>query len=64
MRKVEQRTCLQRQEMQEMQVQIPGSGRSPGEGNGNSLHYSCLENSTDREACGATVYGVKKSWTL
>jgi len=29
---------------------IPGSGRSPGEGNGNSLHYSCLENPMDREA--------------
>ena len=29
---------------------IPGSGRSPGEGNGNSFHYSCLENPTDRGA--------------
>jgi len=29
---------------------IPGSGRSPGEGNGNSLHYYCLENSIDRGA--------------
>ena len=29
---------------------IPGSGRSPGEGNGNTLHYSCLENSIDRGA--------------
>ena len=29
---------------------IPGSGRSPGEGNGNPLQYSCLENSMDREA--------------
>ena len=29
---------------------IPGSGRSPGEGNGNPLHYSCLENSMDRGA--------------
>ena len=29
---------------------IPGSGRSPGEGNVNPLHYSCLENSTDRGA--------------
>ena len=28
---------------------IPGSGRSPGEGNGNPLHYSCLENPMDRE---------------
>ena len=33
--------------MQEMQVSIPGSGRSSGEGNGNPLQYSCLENSTD-----------------
>ena len=31
---------------------IPGSGRSPGEGNGNPLHYSCLENPTDREESG------------
>ena len=34
---------------------IPGSGRSPGEGNGNQLQYSCLENSRDREAWWATV---------
>ena len=33
---------------------IPGSGRSPGEGNGNPFQYSCLENSTDREASWAT----------
>ena len=37
---------------------IPGSGRSPGEGNGNPLQYSCLENPMDREAWGATVHGV------
>jgi len=30
---------------------IPGSGRSPGEGNGYSVQYSCLENSMDRKAC-------------
>ena len=42
---------------------IPGSGRSPGEGNGNSLRYSCLENPVDREAWCATVHGVTKSWT-
>ena len=42
---------------------IPGSGRSPGEGDGNQLHYSCLENSMDREACWATVHGVTKSQT-
>ena len=42
---------------------IPGSGRSPGEGNGNPLQYSCLENSMDRGAWRATVYGVAKSRT-
>ena len=42
---------------------IPGLGRSPGEGNGNPLQYSCLENPTDREACWATVHGVAKSQT-
>ena len=42
---------------------IPGSGRSPGEGNGNPLQYSCLENSMDRGAWGATVHGAAKSWT-
>ena len=35
---------------------IPGSGRSPGEGNGNPLQYSCLENSMDRVAWQATVH--------
>ena len=39
------------------------SGRSPGEGNGNSLQYSCLENSMDRGAWRATVQGITKSWT-
>ena len=42
---------------------IPGSGRSPGEGNGNSLQYSCLENSTDKGVWQATVHGVTKSQT-
>ena len=42
---------------------IPGLRRSPGEGNGNPLQYSCLENSIDREAWRATVHGVAKSWT-
>ena len=42
---------------------IPGSGRSPGEGNGNPLQYSCLENPMDREAWQATVHGVAKSQT-
>ena len=42
---------------------IPGSGRSPGEGNGNPLQYSCLENPTDTEAWWATVHMVTKSPT-
>ena len=42
---------------------IPGSGRSPGEGNGNPLQYSCLENPMDRGAWQATVHGVTKSQT-
>ena len=42
---------------------IPGSGRSPGEGNGNPLQYSCLENPMDRKAWWATVHGVPKSRT-
>ena len=37
---------------------IPGSGRSPGEGNGNRLQYSCLENPMDRGASWAPVHGV------
>ena len=37
---------------------IPGSGRSPGGGNGNPLQYSCLESSTDREAWQARARGV------
>ena len=39
---------------------IPGSGRSPGEGNGNPLQCSCLGNRMDRRAWWATVYGVAK----
>ena len=42
---------------------IPGSGRSPGGGNGSPLQYSCLENSMDRGTRRATVHGVTKSWT-
>ena len=45
------------------QSSIPGSGRCPGEGNGNPLQYSCLENSADRGAWWATVHGMAKSWT-
>ena len=42
---------------------VPGSGRSPGEGNGNPLQYSILENSMDRGAWWTTVHGVTKSRT-
>jgi len=42
---------------------IPGLGRSPGEGNGNPLQYSYLENPMDRGAWWATVHGVAKSQT-
>ena len=41
---------------------IPRSGRSPGEGNGNPLRYSCLKNPMDRGAWWATVHEVAKSW--
>ena len=41
---------------------IPGSGRSLGEGNGNSLQYSCPENSMDKGAWQTTVHGVPKIW--
>ena len=41
----------------------PGSGRSPGEGNGDPLQYSCLENSVDGVAWWATVHRVAKSQT-
>ena len=40
---------------------ILGSGRSPGEGNGNPLQYSCLENHMDKGAWRATVHGVAES---
>ena len=43
---------------------ISGLGRSHSGGNGNSLQYSCLENSMDRGAWWATVHGVEKSQTL
>ena len=42
---------------------IPGLGRSTGEGNGNPLQYSCLENPMDRGAWQAIVHGVAKSLT-
>ena len=43
------------------QGSVPGSGRSPGEGNSNPLHYSCLENPMDGGAWWAPVHGVAKS---
>ena len=42
---------------------IPGSGRSPGEGNGNPFQYSCLGNAMDRGAWQVTAHGVTKSRT-
>ena len=39
---------------------IPGLGRSPGEGNGNSFQYSCLGNPVDRRSWWATIHGVTK----
>jgi len=42
---------------------IPGTGRSPGEGNGNPLQCSCLENPMDRGAWWATIHGVAESQT-
>ena len=41
---------------------VPGLGRSPGEGNGYPLQYSCLENSRVRRVWQAAVHGVTKSW--
>ena len=46
--------------VQEMQDPVPGSGRSPGEGNGNLFQYSCLGNPMDREAWWAAVHGVTR----
>ena len=42
---------------------IPGSGRSPGKGQGNSLQYSCLKNPKDKGAWQATVHGLAKNQT-
>ena len=43
---------------------IPGSGRSLGEGNGNPLQYSCLDNSMDRGSGQATVHGIEELDTI
>jgi len=56
-------SCLQYRRLVGDVGSILGSGRSPGEGNGNPLQYSCLENPMDRGACWATVHGVSKSQT-
>ena len=48
---------------QEFGQGIPGLGRSPGEGSGNPLQHSCLENPMDRGAWRAIVHGVTKSQT-
>ena len=44
-------------------ILIPGLGRSPGEGNGYPLQYSCLKNSMDRGAWGTIVHGISESDT-
>ena len=57
-------SLVQNLPMQENVGLIPGLARFPGEGNGNSLQYSCLGNPMDTGAWQATVHGVAKSWTL
>ena len=42
---------------------VPGSGKPPGEGNGNPLQYSCLGNPVDRRVWWTIVHGVTKNWT-
>ena len=54
---------LGREESTRIPGLIPGSGRSPGEGNGNPLQYSCLRNPMDRGAWWAIVHGVTKGRT-
>ena len=54
------RTQLPMQETRKMQVLIPGSGRSPGEGNGNPFQYSSLENSMDRGTYSLQSIGLKR----
>ena len=56
-------TCLPVQGDARDAGSIPESRRSPGEGNGNPLQYSCLKDPTDRGTWQATVHGFAKSWT-
>ena len=56
------KSLLPMQETQETGL-IPGSGRSPGVGNGNQFQYSCLENSMDKGAWWAAVHGATKNQT-
>ena len=58
------RIRLSVQQMEKTQVQSLGPEELPGEGNGNPLQYSCLENPIDRGSWRATVHGAAKSWTL
>ena len=51
------------QELQETQVQSPGQEDPPGEGHGNPLQYSCLENPMDKGACQAIVHQAANSRT-
>ena len=46
------------------ETSVQPSGKDPGEGNGNSLQYFCLEKSIDKRAWWGTVYGVPMNWTL
>ena len=62
-KKKKTKTCLPLWEIQETQGWIPELGRSPEEGNGYALLYSCLENSMYRRVWRATVYRVAKSLT-
>ena len=57
------RICLPMQEAPETRVLIPGSGKSPGKGNGNPLQYSCVGNPMERGAWWAVVHGVAKRQT-
>ena len=55
-------TCANAGDIRDMDL-IPGSERFPGEGNGNPLQYSCMENSMDKGTWWVRVHGISKSWT-